>query len=115
MKWRAMPNVVVRGRQHACQVCKTPCLARDAGKIIFTDPKAACPLTPPRWRPWTDVLQRSQTIGLGDVVAAGAKPIAAAIDMIAGTDLTDCAGCGERHINWNSAVPDILHPFRSKK
>lgn len=43
--------------------------------------------------------------GLGDVVAAVAKPIARVIDAAAGTDLQNCGGCKQRQEDWNKAFP----------
>ena len=43
--------------------------------------------------------------GLGDVVAAVAKPIAVASDKILGTHIQGCAGCRARQEALNKAVP----------
>lgn len=43
--------------------------------------------------------------GAGDVVAAVAQPIAAAIDKIAGTDLVNCRGCKKRQETLNRLLP----------
>lgn len=43
--------------------------------------------------------------GLGDVVAAIAKPVAAVIDKALGTGLSDCAACRERQEALNRIVP----------
>ena len=43
--------------------------------------------------------------GLGDVVAAAAKPIARQIDKRLKTDLEHCKGCGRRQDDLNRAVP----------
>jgi hypothetical protein len=40
-------------------------------------------------------------VGLGDVVAAVAKPVARAIDKVAGTDLKNCEGCKGRRERLN--------------
>jgi hypothetical protein len=42
--------------------------------------------------------------GAGDVAALAFKPIAKAIDAVAGTDLANCQGCAERQAKWNEAV-----------
>ena len=39
--------------------------------------------------------------GLGDAVAMVAQPIAAAIDMVAGTDIKGCGACAKRRANLN--------------
>ena len=43
--------------------------------------------------------------GLGDVVEAAAKPIARAIDRVAGTDIQHCGGCGARRDSLNKIFP----------
>jgi hypothetical protein len=43
--------------------------------------------------------------GLGDVVAMVAQPMAKMIDRIAGTNLANCAGCGNRQDALNKVVP----------
>lgn len=43
--------------------------------------------------------------GLGDVVAKVAKPIASAIDAVAGTNLKNCGGCKKRQEKLNQAFP----------
>lgn len=43
--------------------------------------------------------------GLGDLVAKVAKPIARAIDAVAGTDMANCGGCAERQKKLNQAFP----------
>lgn len=43
--------------------------------------------------------------GLGDVVAAFAKPVARAIDAIAGTNLKKCGGCAKRQQKLNEKFP----------
>ena len=43
--------------------------------------------------------------GAGDIVAAVAKPIAKAIDTIAGTDLEHCQSCEERRKALNAWMP----------
>lgn len=60
--------------------------------------------------PW----QRRQTrrrLGLGDVVAAVAQPIASAVDAVAGTNLKGCGGCQQRRDALNRAVPDVRNPL----
>lgn len=43
--------------------------------------------------------------GLGDLIEAVAKPIARAIDAIAGTDIEHCEGCESRRQAANRLVP----------
>lgn len=43
--------------------------------------------------------------GLGDVVAAVAQPVAAAIDRIAGTNIKSCGGCAKRREAMNAMLP----------
>lgn len=43
--------------------------------------------------------------GLGDVVHAVARPIAAAIDAIAGTDIKNCGACAKRRAELNRRLP----------
>lgn len=60
---------------------------------------------------------QKRTIGIGDLVAIGAQPIAKVIDKVAGgkTNLQNCGGCNQRKDNLNKMVPDIMHPFTSSK
>lgn len=54
-------------------------------------------------------------VGLGDLVAKVAQPIARAIDRVAGTNIAECSGCtgkGGRKDKLNAAMPNVLHPFR---
>lgn len=51
-------------------------------------------------------------VGLGDLVAKVAQPLARAIDRVAGTNVAGCGGCKGRKDKLNAAVPDITHPFR---
>jgi hypothetical protein len=93
-----------RSRQAICARCPAPlpaCFALDRSL-----PDATCPATPPRWE------ADAKTVGLGDAVAAVAKPIGAGLDAIFGTDIEHCVGCGKRQDGLNKAVPDLLHPFR---
>lgn len=43
--------------------------------------------------------------GAGDAVAAVAKPAAKVIDAVAGTNLSNCAGCADRQEALNNAIP----------
>lgn len=49
---------------------------------------------------------RQNTYGLGDAVAALAKPIARVLKI------EGCKGCKSRQALLNRAIPDLLHPFR---
>ena len=40
-------------------------------------------------------------VGLGDVAASLAKPVARFIDRVAGTDLENCPACARRQDSWN--------------
>lgn len=67
-------------------------------KVIVHTP-AVSPSTPQRRR-----------IGLGDAMAAVAQPIAKAVDAVLGTNLQNCASCGQRQESLNKAV-DNINPF----
>jgi hypothetical protein len=43
--------------------------------------------------------------GLGDVVALVARPVARAIDAVAGTKLAGCGGCKSRQAKLNRILP----------
>jgi hypothetical protein len=43
--------------------------------------------------------------GLGDAVEVVAKPIARAIDRVAGTNIRNCSACAKRREALNKAVP----------
>jgi hypothetical protein len=47
-------------------------------------------------------------LGLGDVVALVAQPIARAIDAVAGTNLKECGGCKQRQAKLNRIAPNVL-------
>jgi hypothetical protein len=57
------------------------------------DPFAPLPGAPPR--------PRKRKVGLGDVVAAVAQPVARGIDKVAGTNLRNCEGCKRRRERLN--------------
>ena len=46
-------------------------------------------------------------MGAGDAVALVAKPIARAIDAVAGTSIVNCPPCNKRQEGLNKAVPDL--------
>lgn len=50
-------------------------------------------------------------VGLGDVVASVAQPIAAAVDKLTGSRLVGCGPCGQRKDKLNRLLPNILKPF----
>jgi autotransporter-associated beta strand protein/T5SS/PEP-CTERM-associated repeat protein len=54
-----------------------------------------------------------RTVGLGDVVATVAEPIAQTINAVAGTKIGDGKNCGcKRRQAWlNQIMPDVLRPF----
>jgi hypothetical protein len=60
------------------------------------------------------LIKTTRKIGAGEVVEYFAKPVARAIDAVAGTKIAQCAGCEERKAKLNAAVPDILHPFKKE-
>jgi hypothetical protein len=55
---------------------------------------------------------KPQRVGLGDVVAMVAKPIARAVDNVTGSKMEGCQPCSVRQQKLNDLVPDILRPFR---
>ena len=54
---------------------------------------------------WKRPRGKNKITGLGDVVALVAKPIARAIDSVAGTDLEHCSGCAARQKLFNDKFP----------
>jgi hypothetical protein len=44
-------------------------------------------------------------IGLGDVIASVAQPIAKVIDAVAGTNVAGCGACAKRQAALNAAFP----------
>ena len=48
---------------------------------------------------------KSAPIGLGDVVAVVAQPIAKVIDAVAGTNVAGCGSCAKRQAALNAAFP----------
>jgi hypothetical protein len=63
-------------------------------------------------KPTKIITHAKDPVGLGDLVASVAQPIARAIDRVAGTNVAGCGGCKDRQGKLNAAVPDISHPFR---
>lgn len=60
------------------------------------------------------LIKTTRKIGAGEVVEYFAKPIARAIDAVAGTQIAECVSCEERKAKLNAAVPDVLHPFKKE-
>ncbi|WP_414664910.1 hypothetical protein [Horticoccus sp. 23ND18S-11] len=106
-----LPRIHVDLRRNLCVSCPTRCAEYVAGKIEIQNAEASCPLKPPRW---TANPRAPRTLGLGDAVAMMAQPITAAVDFVAGTDLKNCAGCGQRQAYLNNVVPDVLNPIRRR-
>jgi len=59
----------------------------------------------PTITPKTPSGARSSIVGLGDVVAIVAQPVAKVIDVVAGTKLASCGGCKARRDKWNQKFP----------
>ena len=57
----------------------------------------------------------SQPLGLGDLVAKVAQPIAKAIDTVAGTKLATCPPCSQRQAKLNALMPNVSKPLGSGK
>ena len=55
--------------------------------------------------------KRARPVGLGDVVAFVAQPIARAIDSMAHTQVAQCGGCKKRQEALNNLIPNI-NPFQ---
>jgi hypothetical protein len=49
-------------------------------------------------------------MGLGDIVATAAAPIAVASDALLGSDLRNCRGCAARREGLNALLPNV-NPF----
>jgi hypothetical protein len=77
----------VRLRNKLCETCPTQCAAHVSAKLAIADRDSVCELN--RW-------PKISTVGLGDVVAFIAEPMARAIDKVARTKLAGCAGCNKR-------------------
>lgn len=93
--------VVLRYREAQCAACPAPCVAWQRGELALSEPAAACPIA--RWPASRAATRRM--VGLGDVVAALAQPVAKLVGK------TDCAGCKKRKAKLNAAVPDVRRPF----
>lgn len=55
--------------------------------------------------------RKKPPVGLGDVVAKVAQPIAGLVDKVTGSKLSGCGGCGQRREALNRLVPDVQNPF----
>ena len=53
------------------------------------------------------------TLGLGDLVAKVAQPIAGFVDKVTGSKLSGCGGCAQRQEALNRLVPDVKNPLTS--
>lgn len=80
---------------------------RDADGNVLTDYHPGAPIAQPAQLP--------RTVGLGDLVAGFAQPIAALIDAATDrflseqhkTALAGCSACGRRHTKLNLLCPDL--------
>jgi hypothetical protein len=83
--------VHVRLRHKLCETCPSQCAAYLHARLVLEDREAVCELN--RW-------PKVRTRGLGDAVAfiaqPIARPIARAIDAVAGTKIVKCGGCAKR-------------------
>lgn len=108
------PRIAAVRREICAQTCEAQCPAYQARTLNHDDPAAICPRRGwlHAWGTYSTAGQ-SAPLGLGDVVAAVAQPIARAIDAVAGTSIANCGGCTGRQEQLNAAVPDVLRPFKS--
>jgi len=60
---------------------------------------------------WAALRKGAAPVGLGDIVASVAQPIARLSDSVLGTRLAECGGCKQRQARLNAAVPDVRRPF----
>lgn len=54
--------------------------------------------------PITEIEPTTKSVGLGDVIASVAQPIAKAVDFVAKTNLANCAPCAKRKQGGNETV-----------
>lgn len=71
-------------------------------KINYADPCASCPNGHFGRYEQTGC---EEMRGLGDLVAKVAQPIAHGLDVIIGTNIANCGGCGKRQQKLNELVP----------
>lgn len=89
-----LPEAVIEIRQSLCSACD------------FKDPCASCEHG--LWGRYEDTgcdKQESDKVGLGDMVASVAQPIAKALDHVFGTDIQNCGGCKQRQEKLNDLFP----------
>lgn len=93
-----LPEGVLTVRRDLCLSCPMPCAHQHAlehyGRVA-----SVCPLPIPRWSRYGRAGRA--TLGLGDLVAAVAQPIARGIDAVAGTRVAECGGCKKRRESLN--------------
>jgi len=64
-------------------------------------------------RPIERLMRKLKLRGAGDAVALVAQPIAKAIDRVAGTNVSGCAGCQQRRDRLNERFPINQEPLDS--
>lgn len=88
-----IPTGVIQIRKELCAICADkahdPCAACDHG----------------HWGQYTSDCEKEKQIGLGDLVASVAQPIARGIDSIFGTNIQNCGGCKKRQQTLNEKFP----------
>ena len=97
----SIPQSVILIRRDICKKCSTPC-NQQHNYLHYSEKCSNCPLKQPRWRAYGKCM-----FGLGDAVAALAKPVALASDAIFNTNLVGCEPCAKRREALNKFIPDL--------
>ncbi len=116
MSKKKLPEGVFAVRSRICATCLTPCELQHHAEF-HAEICASCPLPRRRWGHYgkcSPEPEKEGHIGLGDVVAGIANPIARASDAIFGTKISGCGGCAKRRAALNALVPDISKPIKRK-
>lgn len=92
------PAHIANYRTELCGSCKTPCEFLEVPSFRWEGDNA-CPIN--RWKEYKEYKKK----GFGDIVEAVAKPIAGAIDAVAGTKLKGCGACARRRELLNQMFP----------
>lgn len=98
----AVPLHISNFRREQCLLCPTPCENR-TNLDFHKAPESVCPVG--RFPAYVLAESDRKVKGLGDVVAAMAKPIARVSDKVFKTKFVGCRACATRQQKLNEIMP----------